>query len=147
MFFEPFHGISDTSAVYKADADAADRSADVKHPKRVRPRVRNPGDRNQHGAGQNERPWTETIRKIGLEWHQPGLKNDKEREGHLDGGPAPMVFGVNGIDEYGPAVLQVGHHGHANNSRCQLDPALRSGARGGGVRRWCAFCRGFRTHC
>ena len=49
--------------------------------------------------------------------------SDEETEGHLDGGAAPMMGLVDGIDEQIPAILKVGDHHHADDADNELEDA------------------------
>src|SRR6185503_7054290 len=60
-------------------------------------------------------------------------------EGDLDLGLAPAEFLRDGQDEQRPAILQVGHRGHADDAENELDPSCRR-------RRWTRHCRSC-SHC
>ena len=67
----------------------------------------------------------EAVDEVALDRNQPGLDQNEEREGHLDGRPAPVEFGVDRIDEQRPAVLEVRDTGHADDADDQLRPWIR----------------------
>src|SRR5262249_60860185 len=106
----------------RAGADAAEDGADIKHRQRVRDRIEGPGDADQHAAGADNDPGTEPIDDVALEWHEPSLHYDEDRESHLDRRAPPMEFLVERIDEQRPSVLQVCNHHHADDTDRQLQP-------------------------
>src|SRR5262249_39662809 len=65
---------------------------------------------------------------------QPGFGDDEDGEGELDRRAAPVILGVDRIDEQRPAVLQVGDHRHADDAHHELEPtetcAKRRGCNG-----------------
>ncbi len=121
---EPFQRVADAGPIDRAGAHAADGRGDVQHRERARNGVQDPGERNQDRATQHHDTGSESVDQISFDWNQPGLNQDEDRECDLDGGPAPVVLGVDGGDEQRPAVLHIGDGGHTDDPERQLNPGV-----------------------
>ena len=62
------------------------------------------------------------VDEVAFGWDQPGFDQYENRKGDLDMLGSPMVFGINGIDEQRPPILQIRNAGYADDADGQLDP-------------------------
>jgi hypothetical protein len=122
---KPLQRVANRAAIDHARANPADGGAEVEQRKRVGDRIDDPGDRDQGAADADHDPRAVFVDEIALDRYQPGLGEDEDREGDLDGRASPMVFLIDRIDEQRPSVLQVGNHHHADDAENQLPPTSR----------------------
>ena len=124
---KPLQRVADAGAIHRARAHAGDHGGGIQSDERT-----GVGIEIQASAIRTPPNITMTRRavdidEIGFDRNEPGLGSDEDREGGLDRGATPMIFGVDRIDKEGPAVLKVGDHRHADDAANQLDPARSGG--------------------
>jgi hypothetical protein len=78
----------------------------------------------EKAADEHDRTGAESVHQIAFDRHQPGLGQNKDREGNLDRGPAPAVLVSDRIYEQRPAVLEIGNHRHADDAHQELPPSI-----------------------
>ncbi len=120
---KPFQRRTDAGAVDGACADAADGGGDIKEEQRGRDRIEPPGDAAQDAADQDDDARSEFVDEPAFDRHQPGFHDHEDRERDLDLRPPPAMLLADRIDEQGPAILEIGHHRHADDADRQLQPA------------------------
>jgi hypothetical protein len=128
---KPFERVADACPVDTARADTPQRRPEIEQRQRIGDRVQAPGDGDEGAARERDRQGAEPVDEPALERHQPGLAQDEDREGDLNGGASPFVLGVDRMHEQRPAMLQAGDHHHAGDAGQELDPAIMENARHG----------------
>ena len=120
----PFQCIAHAGAVDRPGSDAGQCAGNVQQRQRRRVRIQGPCKSDEHASEADNNSRSEPINKPSLDGHEPSLCGNEDAERHLDRRSAPMVLGINGVDEQGPTVLQVGDHDHADYTAYKLNPAI-----------------------
>jgi hypothetical protein len=137
---EPFQRIAHGAPIDNAATDATNHRRSVEHGQRTGIGVGHPAKPHQDTSHQEHGPETALVDQPALKRHEPGLHEDKNREGQLNGGTAPLILLVDRVHKQGPPVLQIGDGHHTDDANDQLQDPVSHGRRCG------AYVRGRSVH-
>src|SRR5450631_866576 len=96
---KPLERVTDTGAVDTTRADAAERGSKIQNGERTRAGIQYPCRCNQNRAHDDDPARPESIDQVTFNRNEPGFDQNEECERDLNGGTAPVILGVDGIDE------------------------------------------------
>src|SRR5207253_5686603 len=126
VVLEPFHSDPDACRVDGPGTEAREGTAEIEQGQRVRPRLDDPAYRDQYAASADSDARANVRTKLVCDPTgkrcSPGLQRHEQGEGKLDLGDRPTMCPLQGVDEQGPPILQVGDHEHAHDAESQMAP-------------------------